>query len=137
MIRPCATRGKTIRNVTAGRKINAGITASGAAIRNARSRFLLFSAIVRPPGSCCSAKTLKTGGSRLPIEGINLGTADVTSDQQRIVRPQTAPFRKHSPEAVNILQTRQSLNLVICDTHADESGVFGKHGVEINVLSIV
>src|SRR5271165_2550325 len=36
--RPCATRGKTIRNTTAGRKTRAGTTASGAPIRNARSR---------------------------------------------------------------------------------------------------
>jgi hypothetical protein len=36
-MRPCAIRGKTMRNATAGRKVNAGMIANGTPILNCRA----------------------------------------------------------------------------------------------------
>src|ERR1700681_683637 len=75
--------------------------------------------------------------SGLPIESINLRTADVTRYQQRITRPQTAPLCVRSPEPMNIFQAGQALQPVIGNSHPEECRIFRKSGIEVQVLPVM
>src|SRR5580700_10661372 len=75
--------------------------------------------------------------SGLPIESINLRTADVARYQKRITGPQTAPLCVRSPEPVNIFQAGQALQPVIGNPHPEECRIFRKSGIEVQVLPVM